>query len=179
MKTLFKGGSVIVADDDPMIRGILRSKLEAAGLTVFVANNGLEVVELAAKMQAALILLDLNMPKLNGLLACQRIRQLPGNADTPIVVLTSHTGKDAETATERVGATAFLAKPFRSATLLAVLSKYLPLDVDLLRKIQGEATRAEAITQTPSMLPPRRPTAKPDPVSPQDQGKAILDMLRG
>jgi hypothetical protein len=41
VKTLFRGGSVIVADNDPMIRGILRSKPEAAGLTVFVASRGL------------------------------------------------------------------------------------------------------------------------------------------
>ena len=68
---------VIVADDDAMIRSVLRSKLQAIDQTVLLASNGLEAVELASRIQARLILLDLGMPQLNGLLACQRIRQCP------------------------------------------------------------------------------------------------------
>jgi CheY-like chemotaxis protein len=63
-----------------MIRSVLRAKLEAPDLNVFVAGDGLEAVELASRVRAVLIILDLQMPRLNGMLACQRIRQQPGNA---------------------------------------------------------------------------------------------------
>jgi CheY-like chemotaxis protein len=68
---------------------------------------------------------DLNMPLMNGLMTCHCIRQLPDNAQTPIVVLTSYHGKDTEaaamrvgTTTVRVGATTIFAKPFRCALSL-------------------------------------------------------------
>ena len=64
-------GNVIVADDDPMIRSVLQAKLETLGLNVFLTADGLEAVGLASRIPAALIILDLKMPKLNGLLACE------------------------------------------------------------------------------------------------------------
>ena len=75
---------IIVADDDGMIRSILRASLDALDLNVFLASDGLEAVELASRIRAALIILDLKMPRMNGMLACQQIRLLPGNARTPI-----------------------------------------------------------------------------------------------
>ncbi len=125
---------VIIADDDGMIRDVLRSKLAAIGQTVFLASDGLEAVALAAQVKAALIIMDLIMPRLNGLLACERIRKLPNHGHTPIVVLTSAHGDDVEAAAARIGATTFLTKPFRSAQVLHELARFLPID---------EATRGE------------------------------------
>jgi two-component system, OmpR family, response regulator MprA len=65
---------VIVADDDAIVRDVLRSRLEAIDQVVLLASDGLEAVALATRMQARLILLDLKMPRLNGLDACRRIR---------------------------------------------------------------------------------------------------------
>ena len=138
---------VIVADDDAMIRSVLRSKLQSIDQTVLLASNGLEAVELASRIQARLILLDLGMPQLNGLLACQRIRQMPHNAKTPIVILTSIVGKDAEVASARIGATAFLTKPFRSGELLQALSCYLPSNDVSRNAIKHGANRVTEIAR--------------------------------
>lgn len=138
---------VIIADDDLVIRNVLRSKLEAINQTVLLAPNGLKAVQLAEQTRVKLILLDLAMPQLNGLLACQRIRQIPHHAQTPIVILTSVVGKDAEEALTRVGATAFLAKPFRSGQLLQVLSRYLANSEGTQREINCAADRVAEIAR--------------------------------
>jgi CheY-like chemotaxis protein len=170
---------VIVADDDPLIRSILRAKLEAIDMNVFLVSDGLEAVEYASRIHAALIILDLKMPRLNGLLACQRIRLLPGNEHTPIAILTSMQLKEAEAAATRVGATTYFTKPFRPALLLQALARYLPITDaarDLLRR---SAEQASGIVQ-----PEPRPIgdATPRHLGPEgllDRGKTILDVLRG
>jgi two-component system alkaline phosphatase synthesis response regulator PhoP len=170
---------VIIADDDGMIRDILRTRLEALDLNVFLASNGLEAVDLASRIRAALIILDLKMPQLNGLLACERIRQLPGNAQTPIVVLTALPGQDAATAASRVGATAYFAKPFRPVLLLQELSRFLPINDAARDMIRHNADLARGIAQ-----PPPRPIGRVNSASPGsggqlERGKTILDVLRG
>jgi CheY-like chemotaxis protein len=138
----FKPSGVIVADDDPLIRSILRANLESIRQEVFPANNGQEAVALATRMQAALIILDVRMPKLDGLLACKEIRELPGYADTPIVMLTFDDSQASQTAASRAGATMFLAKPFGSAALMLALSRYLPIDSATMKTIHATAVRA-------------------------------------
>jgi two-component system alkaline phosphatase synthesis response regulator PhoP len=137
-----KPTGVIVADDDPMIRNILKDKLEAIEQNVFLANNGLEALGLASRMQASLVILDVKMPKLDGLLACERIRRLPGYATTPIVMLTFQDTERAQIAASRAGATMFLVKPFGSAALMLALSRYLPIDVITQQSIHDNAVRA-------------------------------------
>ena len=127
MKPTAAVGNVIIADDDRMIRSVLQAKLEALGLNVFVAADGMEAVGLASRIPAVLIILDLKMPKLNGLLACERIREMPCNAQTPIAILTSTQEKTAEVAGLKAGATAFFTKPFRAPLLLHELARFLPI----------------------------------------------------
>lgn len=170
---------VIVADDDPMIRSVLRAKLEAFGVNVFLASDGLEAVEFAARVQASLIILDLNMPRLNGLLACQRIRQMPGNARTPIVILTSTIAKDTEVAATRVGATGYFMKPFRMSLLLQELSRFLPI-TDVTRDlIRGEADRVNKIANSVSNPGGDKTSGKSGSDSLLDRDKYILNVLRG
>jgi len=169
---------VIVADDDPVIRGILRGKLAAIGQEVFLACDGEEAVALASRMRAAMVILDLEMPRLNGLEACQAIRKLPAHSKTPIVILTAHDGQDAEDAASRVGATAFLTKPFRAAALLEVLARFLPMDATTLRTIQGDAHRATRIAQGSALARARASTTSA-PGNALDRSKNILAVLRG
>jgi CheY-like chemotaxis protein len=138
---------VIVADDDPIIRSVLRAALEAIDLNVFVADNGLEAVRLAARIQAALIILDFKMPQLNGLVACQHIRQLRGNAQTPIVMLTSSFGNDFEAAAASVGVTEYHVKPFRTALLMQAVARFLPISDAARDLIRRNADRANGIAE--------------------------------
>ena len=170
---------VIVADDDAMIRSVLRAMLEALDLNVFLACDGLEAVQFASRMQAALIILDLKMPRLNGLVACQQIRLLPGNAKTPIVILTALPGKEVETASARVGATACFSKPFRPALLLQALSRFLPISDTARELISRNADLANGIAQCAPTAAGDKISATVGPHGVLDRGKKILDVLRG
>ncbi len=179
MSTVSSITGVIVADDDPIIRGILRSKLAAVGQEVFLACDGAEAVALASRMPAAMVILDLKMPRLNGLEACLLIRKLPGYAQTPIVILTANDAQGVEAAATRVGATVFLTKPFRAATLLDVLARFLPMDAATLRTIRDDADRATRIARGGSAPARDKLPTTPDPGNPLDRGKTILAVLRG
>ena len=85
---------VIVADNDYIVRGILRSILEREGFTVLQAVDGLEAIDYAMRVHARLVILDYKMPQAGRFGACAQIRHLPGYADTPIAVLTAFDNKD-------------------------------------------------------------------------------------
>ena len=133
---------IIVADDDAMIRDVVRANLAAIGQDVFLAYNGQEAVTIASRMQASLVILDIKMPKLSGFDACAQIRQLPGYEATPIVMLTFDDRDRTRKLATRSGATMFLVKPFGSAALMLALSEVLAMDEATLRTIQGNAVRA-------------------------------------
>jgi two-component system cell cycle response regulator len=116
--------TAIVADDDPVIRAILRSALIGIGLDVRLACHGHEAVGLAGRVSATLVLLDLTMPGLDGMAACARIRGLPGYEAVPIIVLTGKHDAPAKAAATAAGATLFLTKPFQPAALLQALSGF-------------------------------------------------------
>ncbi len=148
---------IIVADDDVVVRGLLRTVLMTAGHDVFATSSGEEAIGLASRMQAALILLDLNMPRLNGLLTCERLRGLPGYAGTPIAILTAYDNVDARSAASRVGSTLFIAKPFQPTVLLATLAPYLASVRPRTAAADPDANRCHAL----------------------DRGKSILNVYRG
>ena len=142
METLRRPTGVLVADDDPLIRSILKANLQAINQDVVLANNGLEAISIASGMDASLIILDIKMPKLDGVQACQQIRKLPGYRLTPIVMLTFDDGEKAQEAASRAGATMFLVKPFGTATMMLALSKFLLIDDATQREIRASAVRA-------------------------------------
>ena len=109
--------SVILADDDVQLRGILRTMLKGCGLHVLPVADGLEAVEMACTTVARLVILDLKMPRLNGLQACERMRRLPGYARVPIIMLSVYDGPPTRRASEKAGANLFLAKPISNLML--------------------------------------------------------------
>jgi CheY-like chemotaxis protein len=115
----------IVVDDDPVIRAILRSTLAGIGIGVHLAACGAEASTIARRIKADLFILDLVMPRMNGLQACRTLRTMEAYGETPIVVLTGHNSEDAQAAAFQAGATMFLAKPFRPAILLKALAPLL------------------------------------------------------
>ncbi|MFC1949993.1 response regulator [Chloroflexota bacterium] len=75
---------ILVADDEPKIRMFLRANLEARGYQVYLASDGIETVETAGSVLPDVIVLDVNMPRMDGIEACRRIREW---ADMPIIIL--------------------------------------------------------------------------------------------
>jgi CheY-like chemotaxis protein len=170
--------AVIVADDDVVMRGVLRSLFASVGQDVFLAATGDEATMLASKTKAKLVLLDLGMPGLNGLKACSRIRALPGYRSTPIVMLTAHNGSEPRLAAARVGATLFIPKPFRPAALLATLAPFLELDENTQEIVSRGARRAFEIATPPAEPEPAstQPTARTADIL--DKGRMLLSVYR-
>jgi two-component system chemotaxis response regulator CheY len=114
--------TVIVADNDPMMRALLRSLLARPRRSLLLCVDGIEAVELASQTLVTAVLLDLRMPRLGGIEAIPRIRELPRYATVPIVILTVFDGDAPRRQALKAGATSFLAKPFSRDELLAVLN---------------------------------------------------------
>ncbi len=114
--------TVIVADNDSQMRGLLRTALEQPRRTLLLCADGLEAVELANQTLATLVLLDLRMPRIDGVKACLQIRQLPRYGRVPIVILTVFDGDVFRQRALGAGATAFLPKPFSRDDLLQVVN---------------------------------------------------------
>jgi CheY-like chemotaxis protein len=109
---------VIIADNDYIIRGILRSVLEGQNFSVLQAVDGLEAIDYATRTNAHLVILDYKMPKLDGFAACAQIRRLPGYGHVPIAILTAFDDEATRAAARQAGVTAFFAKPFKTVDLL-------------------------------------------------------------
>jgi two-component system, chemotaxis family, chemotaxis protein CheY len=116
---------IIVADNDYMIRDILRSVLENRGYSVLLAIDGVEALDYAARTLACLVILDLRMPRLDGFAACAGIRRLRDYAAVPIAILSAFATEPSRAAAQRAGATTFLAKPFTPMDLLRMVTALL------------------------------------------------------
>jgi CheY-like chemotaxis protein len=127
--------TIIIADNDSMMRGLLRTILQHQGRTLLLCADGSEAVVFATQTLATLVLLDLRMPRMGGIEACLQIRELPRYATVPIVILTVFDGDTLKRRALRAGATAFLAKPFSRAGLLQTVN---PLIETAKRKLELE-----------------------------------------
>jgi len=104
-------GTVLVADDDPVMRLLMLEMLDSVGLQGIEAADGAQAVALAHARSPDLILLDVEMPKMDGFAACRAIRDLPGGATVPIVMVTGGDDLEAVTNAYEAGATDFVSKP--------------------------------------------------------------------
>ena len=118
--------TILIVDDEPPILDLVRFTLEDADVRVVEASDGVEALALARRVRPDLILLDVHMPRLDGLEACRQIRREPALARTPIVMLTA-AGQEADRARGReAGADEYLTKPFSPLALLALVEALVP-----------------------------------------------------
>ena len=116
--------SVLIVDDDPFILKLIATTLEdAARFDLSEAADGIEAVEVARRTSPELVFLDIDMPRLDGLGVCRRLREDPGTADATIVMLTAAAGDAAEREAEEAGADLFLTKPFSPLELLRLVDE--------------------------------------------------------
>ncbi|HLB17060.1 MAG TPA: EAL domain-containing protein [Burkholderiales bacterium] len=104
---------VLVVDDDPMTRLLVVETLEPEGFRVAEATTGEEGLEVFARSRPDLVLLDVNMPGMDGFECCERMRRLPDGKRVPIVVFTGHDDDASITRAYEAGATDFTSKPMR------------------------------------------------------------------
>ena len=125
LKRRHAGARILVAEDEPVNQEVTRFLLEECGLSVDVANDGAEAVALFEQGDYALILMDMQMPRLNGLEATQQIRQLPKGNALPIIAMTANAFTEDRARCFDVGMDDFLAKPVEPDLLFATLLKWL------------------------------------------------------
>ena len=104
-------GSILVVDDDPIVRSIMRATLKTDGFTVFEAADGEEGCCLCEEHRPDLLLVDLVMPRMDGYDLCRRLRSRPESAYVPIVVATSLDDVPSIAKAYDAGATDFIPKP--------------------------------------------------------------------
>jgi PAS domain S-box-containing protein len=121
----YAGQRILVADDEPINREVVLMQLEAVDLIADMAEDGAKAVALAQKNSYAAILMDMQMPKLNGLEATQEIRRLPGYRDTPIIAMTANAFAEDKAKCMATGMNDFLVKPFNPEELFATLLRSL------------------------------------------------------
>jgi two-component system, OmpR family, KDP operon response regulator KdpE len=110
------GGRILVVDDEPQIRRIMRSELTSAGYEVDDAKTGEEALGKLREFRPDLVLLDINMPGMDGLSACRAIR---ADANIAVIMLTVHNTEADKIEALDAGADDFVTKPFSTPELLA------------------------------------------------------------
>lgn len=106
-----KRGVVLVADDDPVMRLLMLEMLSQVGLDGIEAEDGVQAVTYFQSMAPDLILLDVEMPNMDGFSACREIRRIETGAPVPIIMVTGGDDIEAVTNAYEVGATDFVSKP--------------------------------------------------------------------
>ncbi len=119
--------TILVVDDEPINRQVLRSQLEMVGYRVEVAIDGLQGLKLLEKLNPQVILLDVMMPRLSGYQTCYRIRQKYSASEMPIILLTAKDQPEDTVRGFQHGANDYLTKPFSREELLIRVRFHLKL----------------------------------------------------
>jgi len=138
------GCRVLVADDNPVNQQVAARMLEKLGCKADVAADGMQAIEMHTWNRFDLILMDCEMPVLDGLEATRRIRATEGPARrTPIIALTASTGQGEQERCLAAGMNDYLTKPIRPQMLADVLARWLPRPAPLPREESSAACEDE------------------------------------
>ena len=125
LKAAFAGTRILLAEDEPINQEVSRSLLEDVGLVVDLAEDGMQAVDMAKQNHYALILMDMQMPHLNGVDATRAIRALPGYAQTPILAMTANAFNEDRQVCLDAGMNDHIGKPVDPEALFETLLKWL------------------------------------------------------
>ncbi|HMP98950.1 MAG TPA: response regulator transcription factor [Cyclobacteriaceae bacterium] len=113
---------VLVVDDEEAILELLKYNLEKSGYEVKTASDGARAVEIAKKFHPELVLLDIMMPKMDGVETCRQLRDIPELHNTYIVFLTARSEEYSEVAAFDMGADDYITKPIKPRALMSRIS---------------------------------------------------------
>jgi CheY-like chemotaxis protein len=123
-----RGLMVLTVEDDPINRIITEAMLASIGLETMMAHNGREAVEMAASQDYAAILMDCQMPEVDGFEATRRIRRAENGRRVPIIAVTALTGPGDRARCLAAGMDDYLSKPLRIEVLNEAFQRWLPTD---------------------------------------------------
>jgi CheY-like chemotaxis protein/HPt (histidine-containing phosphotransfer) domain-containing protein len=158
-------GHILVAEDYPPSQEVARMHLESLGHRVSLADNGLRAVELCREEKFDLVLMDVQMPEMDGYTAAREIRSSKTpNADVPILALTANAENDTRAHCLQAGMNDVLTKPIRRGPMLSVVSQWLL------------GPREEGSAQSPDAPGVPEPAQDQDPPPQEDTPEAPMDM---
>jgi two-component system chemotaxis response regulator CheY len=117
--------SILTVDDSVSMRQMVAFTLRGAGFNVLEAADGNEGFARASKENVNLLLIDLNMPGMDGISLVKALRKLPQYATTPMLMLTTEASDAMKAAGKAAGATGWLVKPFDPSRLIEVVKKVI------------------------------------------------------
>ncbi len=116
---------ILIIDDDAGVRGVLKALLERAGHEVLVGQNGEEGLAVARAQRPALVMLDVEMPGMNGFDVCSLLKTDAVLRAVPVVIMTGRALDGVSARARTAGAVDWMAKPFERQVLLKKISHYL------------------------------------------------------
>ncbi|MGI9546095.1 MAG: response regulator transcription factor [Flavobacteriaceae bacterium] len=136
---------ILLVDDEPDILEILKYNLSAQGYQVYTAKNGIEGVEKAKKKNPHLIILDVMMPEMDGIEACDIIRNTKGLENTIITFLTARGEDYSQVAGFDAGADDYITKPVKPKVLVSKIKA-------LLRRLKEDKSSADEVLQVGNII---------------------------
>ena len=116
---------ILAVDDSPSMREMVAFTLRSAGFEVTAAEDGVVALELARKQKFSLVLIDINMPNMNGMELIRALREVPEYKFTPLLMLTTEAAADKKQEGRAAGATGWIVKPFNPDQLVATVKRVL------------------------------------------------------
>ena len=117
--------TILVVDDSITVRKVTQRLLERHGYRVHSAKDGMDALSQLTDIQPHLILLDIEMPKMDGFELASHLRHNPKLSAIPIIMITSRTGDKHRQRAKELGVRHFMGKPFQETELLAQVDKYI------------------------------------------------------
>ncbi|MGO4377326.1 CHASE domain-containing protein [Pseudoduganella sp. RAF19] len=172
------GASILLVEDNIFSQQVGQELLEDSGATVVVANNGKEAIDLLLKEHFDCVLMDVQMPVMDGYEATRIIRAHPKLSGTLVIAMTANAGREDQARCLAAGMDEFITKPIAPNLLFSVLSKWMSQRAAEGRTPQVRSTTAPAAEAAP---PPNQAAltaqfASPEPVENRDNSQELLDM---
>ena len=117
--------TVLVVDDEQEVLTVIKKRLDTAGYKVLIASSGIKALEMAAKLEPSLILLDIMMPGMDGLEVLRKLKDRNNTAAIPVVMLTAKGESKTIFETQDLGSADYIIKPYDNKELLDIIEKYI------------------------------------------------------
>ena len=118
-------GTILVVDDEPDQLEVVKTILSDAGFSVAITTNGFDALKLVDKSLPGLIIVDANMPTMNGFALCESLRRAPATAGIPIIMLTGLAGNLSRMNGLLHGASAYMTKPYKIDELITRVNELM------------------------------------------------------